>query len=306
MQHQAVYLQYCPYQQPLGKFLIMVYLESSKHSFSFGDNIMNYVKRLTVLVLLCAFAPILVAEVEYNVGDKFSDSLRSGGAGPQMVVIPDGLFVLGGGRLGKDKMGMIKIEYMLAFSATEVTIGQYRQFLTASRSGNLSKFPGGSDELPVAGISWDEAEAYAIWLSRETGHYYRLPSASEWEYAARAGTSTIYSWGDNVEENRANCLNCKSKFDGTRAPVGSFEANSWGLYDMHGNVWEWTKDCIDPNAAPPPDGLPKLFGNCDSRELRGGSAPSDAWSIRSSARAFALRGQKNNDVGFRVVRNMTD
>ena len=79
MQHQAVYLQYCPYQQPLGKFLIMVYLESSKHSFSFGDNIMNYVKRLTVLVLLCAFAPILVAEVEYNVGDKFSDSLRSGG-----------------------------------------------------------------------------------------------------------------------------------------------------------------------------------------------------------------------------------
>ena len=152
----------------------------------------------------------------------------------------------------------------------------------------------------------DEAEAYVTWLSRETGHHYRLPSASEWEYAARAGTTTLYSWGDKAGSGKANCLTCGGDAAGQLTPVGSFPANAWGLHDMHGNVWEWTKDCIDPNAAPPVTGMPKLFGNCDSRELRGGSARSDAWSIRAGARAFALRGEHIGDVGFRVVREVTE
>ena len=184
---------------------------------------------------------------------------------------------------------------------TEVTRRQYRQFLTAARSGNLKKFPKGGDDLPVTGVSWDEAEAYVNWLSRETGHYYHLPSASEWEYAARAGTTTTYFWGDEAGQGRANCMNCGGGYDGKVAPVRSFTPNPWGLYDMHGNVWEWTKDCIDPNSAPPPDGSPQLFGNCDLRELRGGSARSDAWSIRGDARASAPRKVRDADVGFRVV-----
>ena len=267
---------------------------------------MKSTRLIPLLLVICGLGLPALASAAPDLGDTFSDSLRSGGEGPPMVVIPDGMFVLGGGAPGQQDLGMIKIQYLLAFSATEITNAQYRQFLEATRSGNLKRFRGKADKLPVAGISWDEAEAYVTWLSRETGHHYRLPSASEWEYAARGGTSTLYSWGDEAGSGKANCMTCRSDFDGAPAPVGSFPANAWGLFDMHGNVWEWTKDCIDANAAPPANGMPKLFGNCDSRELRGGSAQSDAWSVRAGARAFALRSERIGDVGFRVVMDVSD
>ena len=256
-------------------------------------------KILSSLILLLGITA--GAQAEFTVGDTFADDLRSGGTGPQMVVIPGGRFVPGGWPLSKDTSGEVKIDYRMAFGLTEVTLGQYRRFLKATRSGDLRKLPKGGDDLPVTGVSWDDAEAYVSWLSRETGHYYRLPSASEWEHATRAGSMTIYSWGDEVGDNQANCINCGTEFDGELAPVGSFAPNPWGLYDMHGNVWEWTKDCLDANSAPPFDGSPQLFGNCDLRELRGGSAQSDSWAVRASTRASALRQVQDGDVGFRVV-----
>lgn len=258
---------------------------------------LNLLSSLLFSTLACASA----SAADFEVGATFSDKLAAGGDGPEMVVIPGGIFVLGGGRPGQQDLGKVKIDYPLAVGTREVTNGQYRKFLETSRSGALGSFPKDKDELPVTNISWDEAEAYLTWLSRETGHHYRLPSASEWEYAARAGTTTMYFWGEEVGTNNANCINCKSGHEGTPTAVGSFKPNPWGLYDMHGNAWEWTKDCIDSNAAPPSNGMPKLFGNCDSRELRGGSAQSDAWSIRAGARAFSLRAQQMSDVGFRVV-----
>jgi formylglycine-generating enzyme required for sulfatase activity len=263
----------------------------------------HLVAAIWVATALCA---AFTARAEIDAGDTFSDALRSGGSGPGMVAIPGGMFTLGGGKPGQQDLGRVKIQYRIAFSATEISNAQYRQFLKATRSASLKQFPRGNDELPAAGISWDEAEAYVTWLSRETGNHYRLPSASEWEYAARANTTTLYSWGDKVGSGQANCLTCGTDFDGQLAPVGSFAANAWGLHDMLGNVWEWTKDCIDSNAAPPDNGMPKLFGNCDSRELRGGSAQSDAWSIRAGARAFALRQERISDVGFRVVMDISE
>ncbi len=263
------------------------------------------IARLILLVLVlwsASLARVAAAEEDdYAVGSVFRDPLKIGGEGPEMVVVPGGLFVLGGWPVGTQDLGLIKIDYRLAFGVTEITRAQYRAFLEATHSALLRKFPKGGDDLPVTGISWDEAEAYVNWLSRQTGHYYRLPSASEWEYAARARTTTQYSWGDDVGENRANCLGCGTGMTGKPLPVKSFPPNPWGLYDVHGNVWEWTKDCIDPNSAPPADGSPQLFGNCDNRELRGGSARSDAWSIRAGARAFAMRQVEDSDIGFRVV-----
>jgi formylglycine-generating enzyme required for sulfatase activity len=267
---------------------------------------MTVMRPLLILImgiLFCSISPLLSAQLDYEDGEQFRDSLRSGGSGPLMVVIPAGSLRLGG---TSDGTITVRFERSLAFSTTEIDAGQYRQFLTATRSAGLRKFDISNDKLPAYGISWDEAEAFVTWLSRESGHYYRLPSATEWEYAARANTSTLYNWGDELGENRANCLDCKSPFVGRYAPVGSFPPNSWGLYDMHGNVWEWTKDCVDSNSAPPPNGLPQLFGNCESRELRGGSTESDGWAIRASARAFGERKMKANDVGFRVVMELPE
>jgi formylglycine-generating enzyme required for sulfatase activity len=177
----------------------------------------------------------------------------------------------------------------------------YRQFLKATRSADLKTFDIEDEGLPVSGISWDQAEAFVSWLSHQTGYHYSLPSSTQWEYAARAGSAKTYSWGDEVGRGNANCMECGVPFAGAAAPVGSFEPNAWGIYDMQGNVWEWTKDCMDPNSKPPLNGMPQLFGNCESRELRGGSAQSDAWSIRINSRASALRQARSSDVGMRVV-----
>ena len=122
-------------------------------------------------------------------------------------------------------------------------------------------------------VSWEDAQSYVTWLSRETGESYRLPSESEWEYAARAGTATKYSWGNEIGVNRANCDGCGSRWDNQRtAPVGSFAPNGFGLYDMHGNVWEWVEDCWNGSyAGAPSDGGAWRSGDCAKRVLRGGS-----------------------------------
>jgi formylglycine-generating enzyme required for sulfatase activity len=258
-----------------------------------------------VLFALLALISSTTAAQPAAEDDLFRDALPSGGEGPGMVIVPSGRFVLGGGPASDEEQGVISLE-SFSMSATEITAGQYLQFLRSARSGEIRRFQGKDEMLPVTGVSFDEAQAYVTWLSHSTGNSYRLPSASEWEYAARAASSKLYSWGDELGENRANCSNCRSEFGGSLAPVMSFPANDWGLYDMHGNAWEWTRDCVDANSAPPANGLPQLFGNCDLRELRGGSYESDGWSIRAGARAFGPRDMNAEDVGFRVVRDLDD
>jgi formylglycine-generating enzyme required for sulfatase activity len=267
---------------------------------------MNIKYSLPVFASLLLASAIAAGQADFSDGDEFRDNLRSGGTGPLMVVIPAGRLDLGQVRGTEGGSLTVSFDNHFAVGAHEVTAGEYRQFLSATKSVELRNFPIEDDSLPVYGVSWDDAEAYVTWLSRETGHHYRLPSATEWEYAARAGTTTTYHWGNDLGKNLANCLDCESAFTGKHAPVGSFPPNRWKLYDMHGNVWEWTKDCVDPNSAPPPSGLPQLFGNCDSRELRSGSAESDGWSIRASARAFAARKMKADDTGFRVVMDIPE
>ena len=163
----------------------------------------------------------------------------------------------------------------------------------------------GRGTRPVINVSWKDAKAYVKWLSARTRQPYRLLSESEWEYAARAGSTTRYSWGDSIGSNRANCSGCGSRWDFTMTPVGSFAANGFGLHDMHGNVSEWVEDCWNKSySGAPTDGGAWLSGDCEGRVLRGGSAHYVPSYLRSAFRFRLGAGFRFDSVGFRVARTL--
>jgi formylglycine-generating enzyme required for sulfatase activity len=140
-----------------------------------------------------------------------------------------------------------------------------------------------------------------------TGKTYRLLTEAEWEYAARAGTTTAYYWGDDIGNNNADCDGCDSKWDNRQpAPVGSFRPNAFGLYDMHGNVWEWVEDCYQANYnSAPADGSAWTKGNCNSRVVRGGSWGHAPVFLRAAYRRGLTTGNRIDSLGFRVGRTLT-
>jgi formylglycine-generating enzyme required for sulfatase activity len=160
----------------------------------------------------------------------------------------------------------------------------------------------------VINVSWDDVQQYLAWLSKRTGRSYRLLSEAGWEYAARAGTMTAYSWGDEIGNGNANCASCGSQWDFKQtAPVGSFAANAFGLYDMHGNVWEWTQDCVhsDYQGAPEDDSPWVTSGKCEGRVVRGGSWHSGPGDLRSASRYADPPDLRNARLGFRLGRTLT-
>ncbi|MEI8010764.1 MAG: SUMF1/EgtB/PvdO family nonheme iron enzyme [Candidatus Nitrotoga sp.] len=154
----------------------------------------------------------------------------------------------------------------------------------------------GRGTRPVMNVSWLAAQGYIKWLNKKTGNTYRLPTEEEWEFAARAGTTTPYYWGifpfgDSASSINANCYGCGSKWDNrTTSPVGSFKPNSFGLYDMSGNVWQWTDSCWE--------------GDCSKRVLRGGSWNETADHIKVDTRFRDDTKGYNHDTGFRLVRTL--
>ena len=196
---------------------------------------------------------------------------------PELVVVP-------GGTTGR----------AFAVGVYEVTFGEWDACVSEGGCGGYRPDDKGwgRGRRPVVNVSWEDAQAYVEWLSRKTGEEYRLLSESEWEYVARAGTRTAYWWGDEIGRNRANCDGCGSRWDNRQtAPVGSFSANGFGLYDVHGNVWEWVEDC--------------WAGDCSRRVLRGGSWFDLPGSLRSAGRVWSSTGYRDNNVGFRVARTLT-
>ena len=196
----------------------------------------------------------------------------------------------------------------------EVTLGQFKQYIAAAGRDDLLtddfiKYNGNGDRAPVVAVSWHDAQDFIIWLSKKEGTWaYRLPSEAEWEYAARAGATTRYSWGDAIGRNRANCDGCGSEWDNKRpAPVGSFAANAFGLYDMHGNVWEWVEDCYHENyEGAPTDGSAWMSG-CGSgvrAVVRGGSWSDDPRYLRSAFRYRLTPSYRNYYYGFRLVQDL--
>ena len=154
-------------------------------------------------------------------------------------------------------------------------------------------------------MSWDDAQAFIAWLNHKTGGNYRLPTEAEWEYAARAGSTTWYSWGNSIGSNQANCIECGSRWDGElTAPVGSFSANAWGLHDMHGNVSEWVEDCDNDNyEGAPMDGSAWTYGDCSNRMYRGGSYDDILQFLRSAERDEDTRDERDDDIGFRLAQD---
>ena len=266
---------------------------------------------------------------------------------PEMVVIPAGSFMMGSvehdGK-SEDEPGpqrLVEIGDPFAVGKFEVKYGEFLHFVSATGyqvegcrfwDGNSWKFdshrswrdPGfeQTETHPVACVSWADAWEYIGWLRKETGEDYRLPSEAEWEYAARAGTTTRYSWGDDVSMacNYANGHDLDSKelngfdwdpfpcddgYTGT-APVGIFRANNFALHDVHGNLWEWVEDRWHKSFdGAPSDGKPWQQGTSSARVLRGGSWVSGPGSLKSTGRNGYRLGTRNSAVGFRVARGLT-
>lgn len=183
---------------------------------------------------------------------------------------------------------------LAAFGMTryEITFAQYDRFCKEKAWPCPGDQGWGRGERPAINLTHDDAVLYAAWLSKKTGHHYRLPTEAEWELAARAGTATRYWWGEAMEPGRANCTGCGGAGDGRQtAPVGSFAANPWGLYDTVGNVWEWT------SSAPFDGSLPVSL-----RVIKGGAWSRDGSAAAVGHRVFNSQGFRSPNLGFRLVR----
>ena len=230
---------------------------------------------------------------------------------PELVVVPPGSFRMGspgsGGNEGPEHD--VTIARPFAVGVYEVTFDEWEACVSDGGCGGYRPDDEGwgRGNRPVVNVSWDDAKGYVEWLSGKTGKGYRLLSESEWEYVARGGTVTRYWWGDDIGSGRANCDGCGSRWDGKRtSPVGAFSGNGYGLYDVHGNVWEWVEDCWnDSYVGAPGDGRAWDSGQCGRRVLRGGSWGDRPRSFRSANRNWNATGDRSFVVGFRVARTLT-
>jgi formylglycine-generating enzyme required for sulfatase activity/predicted Ser/Thr protein kinase len=261
---------------------------------------------------------------------------------PLMTVLPAGRFNQGAPKADANALPFeqpqhaVTIGQGLAMGSNEVTVAEFREFVEATRremSGCNTydgrwqyradanwQSPGFAQNPmhPVTCVSWDDAAAYANWLSQKSAHRYRLASASEWEYAARAGGDSPQPWGLNGADACVNAnvadesaalrfpgwqvFPCSDGYVGT-APVGSFKANAFGLNDLLGNVFEWVADCWHEDyGGAPADGAPRLDGDCSEHELRGGSWFSAPRYVSASYRNRFATDYRSSSIGFRVVR----
>lgn len=248
-------------------------------------------------------SPISIEEIDTKSGKIIRDRLKNGSLGPEMVMIPAGIFwmgdIQGGGSSDEKPVHFVSVA-TFAMSRYEVTFAEYDKFAEATGRRKPNDFGWGRGNLPVVDVSWYDAIAYAQWLGSQTGQKYRLPTEAEWEYAARAGTKTKYWWGNEVGSNEANCYgnNCLDNFE-YMASVGYFQPNQFGLYDTVGNGWEWTCSQYASNY----DGKEQQCVNrADRLVLRGGSWLSSAKKLRSAFRDWGTPTFRNWDVVVRLVR----
>jgi formylglycine-generating enzyme required for sulfatase activity/uncharacterized caspase-like protein len=255
---------------------------------------------------------------------------------PEMVVVPPGSFTMGSpdaenGRVwyNESPQHTVMIAHAFAVGKYHITVDQFADFVKETGHGvepqclifvdNKVEDPGPgarsfrspgfsqTGSHPAVCLNWDDAKAYVAWLSRKTGKSYRLLTEAEWEYAARAGSTTAYWWGDDIGKGNANCNGCGSQWDNKQtSPVDAFKANAFGLNDMHGNVVQWMEDCWHENyQSAPTDGSAWGGGDCSLRVTRGGSWVDKPGDLRAASRFGPPKTRTYNDQGFRVARTLT-
>ena len=264
---------------------------------------------LALKTLFIVFALLSSAEsartAELYPGDFFRDCPTC----PEMAVIPAGSFMMGSTKGKKRELPVTKvtIKKPLAVSRYEITFDEWDACYAA---GGCSKKPfdrdWGRGKRPVMNVLHTDIAEFMAWLSKKTGHTYRLPSEAEWEYAARADSETEFTWGDQMLSGAANCRGCGTKWSGIKsAPVGQFKPNPWGLYDMHGNVLEHVTDCwTKSHNKLPTDGSPLVAKKCLSKVVKGGAWYYLSRVSRSSSRARNDTRVFSYFIGFRVFREM--
>lgn len=234
--------------------------------------------------------------------------------GMTFVLIPAGTFMMGSPpeeayRRPSEVQHPVTISRPFYMQRTPVTVDQWQAVM--GRSFLARK--GGTGEMPVVRVSWRDCDRFIRKLNRMTGQQYALPSEAQWEYAARAGTTTAFFWGDEIDCSRAMFANNPLKHDacvpvhrgaglesGRPAPVKHYPPNAWGLYDMHGNVWEWCSDWFHPYD-PVPVVDPHQTDSGRYRVRRGGSWFSPGHSCRSANRAYGHPMSRLQSTGFRLI-----
>lgn len=257
-----------------------------------------------------AVPPTLPADL-FPPGKRFRDCEDA--ACPWMVVVPAGSFMMGSpanepDRFDRETQHQVKLSKFV-MGQFEITQGQWKALM----GSNPSHFNDCGDDCPVEMVNWEDAQAYVKKLSDFTGKTYRLPSEAEWEYAARAGTTTAFSTGQTITSGQANFDarftyngSLKGEFRKKTIPVGGFASNGFGLHDMQGNVSEWIQDCWhDSYQGAPTDGS-AWERDCTntSRHIRGGSWDYDLRTLRSAIRGGNSPDNRSNNTGLRVVRNL--
>ena len=226
---------------------------------------------------------------------------------PELVVVAAGSFTMGspaeeaGRRQGEGPRHPVAFRSAFAIGRYEVTFAEYDACVEDGACVHRPNDQGwGRGRRPVVDVSWNDAQAYVAWLSEKTGQRYQLPSESEWEYAARAGTSTPWHTGRAILTDDANILNAFGK----TVAVGAYPPNAFGLHDVHGNVDEWVLDCLDTGyVGAPNDGSAATSGDCaQARLYRGGNFSDEPAQARSAGRWRAPQAARNTGLGFRVVR----
>jgi len=242
---------------------------------------------------------------------------------PEMVIVPAGSFTMGSPDLEPERsldegpLHRVTIPKAFAVSRSSVTFAEWEAYVAdpGSWGGPASDDGGwGRGERPAINISWYEAQSYVKWLSNKTGKSYRLLSEAEFEWVARAATTTPYWWGTSITPDQANYNGSADPYSGggkkgayrqMTLPVKSFQPNPWGLYQVHGNVATWTQDCWkDSYTDTPKDGSAESAGECARRVIRGGSWSSTAPQLRAAQRGWTFPDYRRAEIGFRVARTL--